>query len=94
MTRLRAAGVDPDPGLVRSLTVSLYVDPARRPALDPPGPRSAGAVSRQWVLRSLGGDAPSSVRARARRQAEALDRLDLEALGVRWAQRHPQLTDG
>ena len=31
ITRLRAAGVDPDRGLVRSLTLSLYVDPARRP---------------------------------------------------------------
>jgi len=88
ITRLRAAGVDPDRGLVRSLTLSLYVDPARRPALDPPGSRTAGAVARQWVLRSLGGDAESAVRARARRQAEALDRLDLRELGEDWTQRH------
>jgi len=88
ITRLRAAGVDPDRGLVRSLTLSLYVDPARRPALDPPGSRTAGAVARQWVLRSLGGDAESAVRARARRQAEALDRLDLPELGAAWIQRH------
>ncbi len=87
--RLRSAGVDPDPGLVRSLTLSLYLDPARRPALDAPGGRAAGGVSRQWVLRSLGGDAEPAVRARARRQADALDRLDLAALGVQWAQRHP-----
>jgi hypothetical protein len=87
MTRLRAAGVEPERGLVRSLTLSLYVDPARRPALDPPGSRTAGAMARQWVLRSLGGDAESAVRARARRQAEALDRLDLPALGDAWARR-------
>jgi hypothetical protein len=94
MTKLRAARVDPDRDLVRSLTLSLYLDPARRPTLEPPSGRSAGAVARQWVLRSLGGDAEHAVRARAHRQAEALERLDLAALGVQWAQRHPQLTSG
>jgi hypothetical protein len=91
--------VAPDRGLVRSLTLSLYLDPARRPVLDIPGGRAAGAVARQWVLRSLGGDAESAVRARARRQADALDRVDLRALGAQWAQRHrnpnpPELTAG
>jgi hypothetical protein len=88
IARLRAAGVDPDRGLVRSLTLSLYVDPARRPSLEPPGSRTAGGVARQWVLRSLGGDAESAVRSRARRQAEALDRLDLPELGHAWRMRH------
>lgn len=87
ISRLRVAGVDPDRGLVRALTVSLYVDPARRPTLDTAGSRAAGAISRQWVLRSLGGDAETAVRARARRQAEALERLDLPALAVMWARR-------
>jgi hypothetical protein len=85
ITRLRAAGVEPERGFVRALTLSLYVDPARRPTLDASGSRSAGAISRQWVLRSIGGDAETAVRARARRQAEALDRLDLPALAVVWA---------
>lgn len=95
INRLRGAGVDPDHGLVRSLTLSLYLDPARRPALEIPTGRAAGGVARQWVLRSLGGDAESAVRARARRQAEAIDRLDLAAVGAQWAQRHrqpPELT--
>jgi hypothetical protein len=95
ITRLRAVGVDPDPGLVRSLSLSLYLDPARRPGLEIPGGRAAGAIARQWVLRSLGGDAESAVRARARRQAEAIDRLDLVALGRQWSQRGatpPELT--
>ena len=55
-----------------------------RPAAEPRAAqrsRTAGAVARQWVLRSLGGDAESAVRSRARRQAEALDRLDLRELG-------------
>jgi hypothetical protein len=87
ITRLRAAGVDPERGLVRALTLALYVDPARRPTLDTTASRAAGSITRQWVLRSLGGDAETAVRARARRQAEALDRLDLPALAVVWARR-------
>ena len=93
--RLRAAGVDADRGLVRSLTLSLYLDPARRPSLDIPIGRAAGGIARQWVLRSLGGDAETAVRARARRQAEAIDRLDLAELGDQWARHHqhpPELT--
>jgi hypothetical protein len=74
-----------DRGLVRSLTLSLYLDPARRPVLDIPVGRAAGGVARQWVLRSLGGDAENAVRARARRQAEAIDRLDLADVGREWA---------
>ncbi len=87
ISRLRIAGVNPERGLVRTLTLSLYVDPARRPALDTAGSRAAGAISRQWVLRSLGGDAETAIRARARRQAEALERLDLSALAAMWARR-------
>ena len=87
--RLREVGVDPDRGLVRSLTLSLYLDPARRPSLEIPSGRAAGGIARQWVLRSLGGDAETAVRARARRQAEAIARLDLPALGRQWAQLHP-----
>jgi hypothetical protein len=87
INRLRGAGVDPDRGLVRALTLSLYLDPARRPSLEIPAGRAAGGVARQWVLRSLGGDAESAVRARARRQAEAIDRLDLAAVAKQWAER-------
>jgi hypothetical protein len=97
MTRLRGVGVEPDPGFVRSLTLSLYLDPARRPVLDVPAGRAAGGIARQWVLRSLGGDADSAVRARARRQAEAIDRLDLTELAKQWSRDHrrpPELTAG
>lgn len=87
--RLRTAGVTPDRGLVRSLVLSLYLDPARRPVLEINRGRAAGGIARQWVLRSLGGDAEPAVRARARRQAEAIDRLDLTELGTQWAAHHP-----
>jgi len=88
--RLRSAGVAPDRDLVRSLTLSLYLDPARRPSLEINLGRAAVGVARQWVLRSLGGDADSAVRARARRQSEAIYRLDFSAVGAQWAERHPK----
>jgi hypothetical protein len=88
INRLRAAGVEPDRGLVQALTLSLYADPARPPALDTTGSRWTGAITRQWVLRSLSGEGETAVRARARREAEALDRLDLRALAVAWARKN------
>jgi hypothetical protein len=89
ISRLRAAGVVPARGFVRALTLSLYVDPARRPNLAVSGSRSAGAVTRQWMLRALGGDAETAIRARVRRQTEALDRLDLVALAADWGRGRP-----
>jgi hypothetical protein len=97
ITKLRAAGAEPDRDLVRAITLSLYLDPARRPVLDVAGGRALGAIGRQWVLRTLGGDAESAVRARARRQAEALDRLDLGEFADQWTRRSgrpPELTAG
>jgi hypothetical protein len=84
MTRLRAAGIEPERGLVRALTLSLYLEPARRPNLAVAGARSMGALSRQWILRSLGGDSAAAISTRARRQAEALDHLDLAGVAAEW----------
>jgi hypothetical protein len=84
ITRLRAAGVEPERGLVRALTLALYVEPTRRPDLAVSASRSIGSITRQWILRSLGGDAEAAVRARVRRQGEVLDRLDLPALAADW----------
>ena len=66
INRLRVAGVEPERGFVRALTLALYVDPARRPDVASSGARSVGAVTRQWILRSLGGDAESAIRTRVR----------------------------
>ncbi len=82
--RMREAGVEPERGLVRSLTMALYVDPARRPRVDVPPARYAGAVSRQWALRSLGGDGEDALRSRARKWVDAIDRLDLAAVAADW----------
>jgi hypothetical protein len=84
INRMRVAGVVPERGFVRALTVALAVDPARRPDLGASGARSTGALTRQWILRAIGGDAETAIRTRARMQAAALDRLDLSTLALDW----------
>jgi hypothetical protein len=87
MTCFRRAGVPADRGLVRAITLSVYVDPARRPTLDAGGSRWAGAISRQWILRSLGGDGERAIRDRARSSAAAVERLDLSEFATAWSRR-------
>ena len=84
MAKLRDAGVTPERGFVRALTLSIYTDPARRPRFDGTPSRLAGAITRQWTLRSLGGDGEDALRSRVHRQVEALDRLDLAAVTGEW----------
>ena len=84
IAKLRDAGVPVERGFVRALTMSIYVDPARQPRFGVPSSRYAGAVSRQWTLRSLGGDGEEALRSRARRWVEAVDRIDLAELAVEW----------
>ena len=91
IAQLRQAGVTPERGLVRALTMSIYVDPARRPRFDVPVSRYAGTVSRQWALRSLGGDGEDALRARARKWVDAIDRLDLSTVTADW--RHGDVID-
>jgi hypothetical protein len=85
--RFRQEGVDPDPGLVRALTVAITTDPDRRPNLDASARRTGAGVGGQWVLRSVGNDSVSAVRNRARLQLAAVERLDLRELARQWAQR-------
>lgn len=91
IAQLREAGVVPERGLVRALTMSIYTDPARRPRYDVPTARYAGAASRQWALRSLGGDSEEALRARARKWVDAIDRLDLSTVTADW--RHGDVID-
>jgi len=91
IAQLRETGVAPERGLVRALTMSIYVDPARRPRYDVPVSRYAGTVSRQWALRSLGGDSEEALRARARKWVDAIDRLDLSTVTADW--RHGDVID-
>jgi hypothetical protein len=90
IARARAAGIEPERGFVRALTMSLAIDPARRPDLDSSGRQATAGITRQWVRRSVGSDGEEDVRTRVRRQAEALDRLDLPALADDWQHRRAQ----
>ena len=91
IAQLREADVTPERGLVRALTMSIYVDAARRPRFDVPISRYAGTVSRQWALRSLGGDGEDALRSRARKWVDAIDRLDLSTVTAEW--RHGDVID-
>jgi hypothetical protein len=86
IAKLREAGVTPERAFVRALTMQVYVDPDRRPRLGVTPSRLVGSITRQWTLRSLGGDGEEALRTRVRRQVAALDRLDLPALAAEWHQ--------
>jgi hypothetical protein len=78
--RLRDEGIEPERAFVRALTVSLYVDPDRRPNLQIPPRRAATSLSRVWIFRAIGTDSESHVFKRGQAWVAALDRLDLAAL--------------
>jgi hypothetical protein len=78
--RLRDEGIEPDRSFVRGLTVSLYIDPDRRPNLKIPPRRAAASLSRAWIFRAIGTDSESHVFKRGQAWIAALDRLDLVAL--------------
>ena len=85
--RFRQAGIEPDPGLVRTLAVAITVNPDRRPQLDTGGGRAGASLGGQWIVRSIGNDSVGAVRQRARLQLAAVERLDLPELTRQWAQR-------
>lgn len=87
--RFRQAGIEPDPGLVRTLAVAITVNPDRRPQLDIGGGRAGASLGGQWIVRSIGNDSVGAVRQRARLQLAAVERLDLPELAREWAQRTP-----
>ena len=77
---LRTQGIEPDRDLVRGLTLSLYLDPDRRPHLTADPRRVALSLSRVWVLRALGTDSEQHVRRRGEAWIQAIERLDLREL--------------
>ena len=81
--RLRDEGIEPERSFVRALTVSLYVDPDRRPNLHIPPRRAATSLSRVWILRAIGSDSESHVFKRGQAWIAAIDRLDLTDLARR-----------
>jgi hypothetical protein len=77
IARFRVRGIQPDRGLVRALTVSLYLDPDRKPGSGFSSTRAAGAMARTWIFRAVGTDTDSNVRKRGEAWIAAIDRLDL-----------------
>ena len=89
--KLREAGVEPERGFVRALTLSLYLDPDRRPNLDLTPGKAAGALSRIWIFRAIGTDSESHVYKRGQAWIAAIERLDLVSLARDRGDR-PELT--
>lgn len=89
--KLRDAGVEPQRGFVRALTLSLYLDPDRRPNLQLTPGKAASSLSRIWIFRAIGTDSDNHVYKRGQAWIAAIERLDLATL----AREHggpPQLT--
>ena len=84
VARFRAAGITPDRGLVRAVTLSVYLDPGRPPDLDARVTNSSTALARRWITRTIpwwfSGD-PSK---KTNRRIKAIESLDLEALHRTW----------
>jgi hypothetical protein len=74
---MRLRGIEPDRDVVRGLTLSLYLDPDRRPHLAANPRRIAASLSRVWIFRALGTDSEQHRRRRGEAWIDAVARLDL-----------------
>ena len=86
-SRARAEHVDLEPGLLRALTLSTYVDPRRRADFRFTGSRGGAAVLGRWSRETT--VPPSDLRRRDDIDAwlHAIDRLELDALREEWTRR-------
>lgn len=83
VARFRAAGIPADRGLVRAVTVSVYLDPARPPDLDTRVTTSSAALARRWILRTIPWWFHNAER-RTDRRVRAIEALDLRRLHDAW----------
>jgi hypothetical protein len=78
----QATGRPADPGLVKQLTLELYLSPGRTPKLR--GGLPVGRLVRKWLFRgALGKD----TRKQARKALDAAERLDVATLESAWRSR-------
>jgi hypothetical protein len=78
----QATGRPADPGLVKQLTLELYLSPGRTPKLR--GGAPVARLARKWLFRgALGKD----TRKQAQKALEAAERLDVATLEARWRSR-------
>jgi hypothetical protein len=89
MHLLREEGIEPERGLVTTLTLSIALDPERPPDLSLTPARAGGGLTRRWIMRVLGRDNAKAVRRRSDAYLAAIDRLDLPELAREWQKRQP-----
>jgi hypothetical protein len=86
-TKSSADGVELEPGLARTLTISAYLDPRRHARLDYASMRGAGALIGAWSTQTMANRSEVAARQRAQGRIDALDRYDLRALDEEWKRR-------
>jgi hypothetical protein len=88
--RFRAAGIDAERGLVTALTLSIALDPERRPDVGLTLGRASPGLARRWIVRSALQESASAATRRAKAEAAAVERLDLPGLSKAWSSRPRQ----
>jgi hypothetical protein len=87
-TRLRRAGYEADPPLVKRLTIELYSHPERQPTLESV-PTSITKMLARWAVAGVFGRNTST---RARKAYVAAEHLDLHAVMAQWQQPRTELS--
>jgi hypothetical protein len=82
--RFRAAGITPDRGLVRAVTLSVYLDPGRPPDLDTRVTNSSTSLARRWITRTIPWWFHGDPTKKTNRRIKAIEALDLDALHRTW----------
>jgi hypothetical protein len=86
-TKSKADGVELEPGLARTLTISAYLDPRRHARLDYANMRGAGALIGAWSTQTMANRSEVAARQRAQDRIDALDRYELRTLADDWKRR-------
>ena len=81
---LRAAGLPADRGLVRAVTVSVYLDPGRPPDLDTRVTTSSATLARRWILRTIPWWFHGDPARKTDKRVRAIEGLDLQRLHDTW----------
>lgn len=86
VARARAADLELDPGLVRAVAVSIYLDPRRKIDRGYRGSRAGTAVAARWARDAVMPPNDAMRRELAEERVTAVERLDLAASVAEWVQ--------